>query len=389
MSPLANSFLTAKQTTQMEATYPLKAFVCRECLLVQVQQFESPDKIFSDYAYFSSYSASWLRHCSEYVDAVVGTLGLDTHSQVVELASNDGYLLQYFKQKKIPVLGIEPAENVARVAIDKGIPTEIVFFGERSAHQLKEAGHAADLIIANNVLAHVPDINSFVKGIQVLLKPLGTATLEFPHLLNLFEQNQFDTIYHEHFSYFSLLTVEKIFNKQGLTVFDVEQLQTHGGSLRIHVRHTEDRTRSISPRVDALRALEVSRGLDQAATYRNFARQVVDTKWALLEFLIQAKRAGKRVVAYGAAAKGNTLLNYCGVRSDFIDYVVDLNPHKQNRYLPGSHIPIKKPDAIKQTRPDYVLILPWNLQTEIIHDLAYIQEWGGKCVVPIPRVRVL
>ena len=388
MSPLSNAYVRPERLNSMEPFYPLHAYVCSRCYLVQLQQFESPAHIFSDYAYFSSYSGSWLKHCEAYALQMIKSLKLTRETQVVELASNDGYLLQFFKREGISVLGVEPAGNVARAAMDKGIPTEVAFFGEATAKSLLSKGHAADLLIGNNVLAHVPDLNGFVAGMKILLKPKGTLTMEFPHLLKLMAENQFDTIYHEHFSYFSFLTVEKVFAAHGITLFDVEELPTHGGSLRIHGRHAEDTTRPLTLAVERLREQEKAAGLTELATYHQFEDQVRVTKRALLEFLIQAKRSGKRIAGYGAAAKGNTLLNYCGIRSDFVDYVVDRNPHKQGLYLPGSHLPIHDPEKIRQTRPDYLLILPWNLRAEVAEQCSYIREWGGKFVVPIPTVEI-
>lgn len=388
MSPLSNAYLRSDQLHSMEPFYPLHAYACGTCHLVQLDEFESPERIFRDYAYFSSFSDSWLRHVSRYTAQMMERFSLSSKSQVVELASNDGYLLQYFKEKGIPVLGVEPAANVAKVAVAKGIPTEVVFFGVDTAKILLQKGYAADLLAGNNVLAHVPDLNGFVQGMKILLKPQGVITMEFPHLLRLMEQNQFDTIYHEHFSYFSFLTVEKVFAKHGLTIFDVDQLPTHGGSLRIYARHQENASQGVQGGVLQLRELERTAKLDDISTYRAFSEQVKRTKWQILEFLIQAKKSGKRIAAYGAAAKGNTLMNYCGIRTDFIDYVVDRNPRKQNHYLPGSHIPVQSTDAIRETRPDFVFILPWNLRAEISEQMAFIREWGGRFVVPIPNIEV-
>ncbi len=388
MSPLSNAYLQPGQLRDREPFYPLHALVCEQCLLVQLEEFESPEQIFGDYAYFSSYSDTWLAHASDYVEQMVTRFGIDGSSQVVEIASNDGYLLQYFKAKGIPVLGVEPAANVAAVAKAKGIDTQVAFFGIDTARRLATDGKQADLLLGNNVLAHVPDLNDFVAGMKRLLKPTGLITLEFPHLLRLMQQNQFDTIYHEHFSYFSLLTVEQVLARHGLTLFDVEQLPTHGGSLRVYARHVEDAGRPVAEAVALLRMEEIKAGLNTLAVYADFAEQVRETKRALLEFLIKAKRAGKSVAAYGAPAKGNTLLNYCGIRTDFIDYTVDRSPHKQGRHLPGTHIPIFSPDRIASTKPDYVLILPWNLRAEIISQMASIRTWGGQFVVPIPTVAV-
>ncbi len=389
MSPLSNAYLKAEQLHQMERFYPLHAWVCGSCFLVQLEQFETPENIFSDYAYFSSYSDSWLEHVASYTEAMVKRFSLNAGSHVVEIASNDGYLLQYFVERGIPVLGIEPAANVARVAEDKGVPTLVKFFGTETATALAGSGKQADLLLGNNVLAHVPDLNDFVSGMAKLLKPQGVITMEFPHLLRLMAQNQFDTIYHEHFSYFSFLTVEKVFAAHGVTLFDVEQISTHGGSLRIFGRHSADGTKPVSPSVAALRQEELKAGLDNAKTYAAFAEQIKAIKRALLRFLIDAKEQGKTVVGYGAPAKGNTLLNYCGVRTDLIDYTVDRSPHKHGSYLPGVHIPIYHPDRIAETRPDYVLILPWNLKEEIMLQMVHIRSWGGKFVVPIPKVEVL
>jgi 2-polyprenyl-3-methyl-5-hydroxy-6-metoxy-1,4-benzoquinol methylase len=389
MSPLSNAYLTGEQLSYMEPFYPLRAFVCDSCFLVQLEQYETPAHLFGDYAYFSSYAESWLAHARMYVDSMIDRFGLNSTSQVVEIASNDGYLLQYFQQKDVPVLGVEPAANVAAVARAAGIPTIVKFFGVETARELASEGHSADLLIGNNVLAHVPDLNDFVAGFRKLLKVDGIVTLEFPHLLELVLRNEFDTIYHEHFSYFSFLTAESVLAKHGLTVFDVQQLPTHGGSLRLFARNTNDASRPVTPAVALLRELELDAGLRRVETYGRFAEQVKETKRNLLEFLIAAKRAGKSIVGYGAPAKGNTLLNYCGIGNDFLDYTVDRNPRKQGRYLPGSHLPICNPDRVRETRPDYLLILPWNLKDEIMQQMAFVREWGGRFVVPIPRVEVL
>lgn len=389
MSPLANAYLKDEQLLRMEPFYPLQLYVCEQCFLVQLDEFESPAEIFSDYAYFSSYSQTWLEHARAYSQAIMGRLKLDRNSKVVELASNDGYLLQNFVQSDIPVLGIEPAANVAEVAIKKGIPTLIKFFGAELAQELVADGVQADLLVGNNVLAHVPRLNDFVTGLKILLKPDGVITMEFPHLLHLIRERQFDTIYHEHFSYFSLIAVERIFAHHGLTIFDVEQIPTHGGSLRIYACHAESQAHPIAPRVRQLREIEVAEGFTKLEYYAAFTEAVKQIKADVLSFLIEARRQGKTVVGYGAPAKGNTLLNYCGVGRDFIDYVVDLNPHKQGLYLPGTHIPIKHPSALLATRPDYLLILPWNLKDEIIMQELHILEWGGRFVVPIPSVQIL
>lgn len=388
MSPLCESYVSAEALNHMEAFYPLHVFVCGRCFLVQLQQYVSTESIFSDYAYFSSYSDSWLAHAKAYTNLMVQRFGIGRDSHVVELASNDGYLLQYFVEKGIPVLGIEPAANVAKVAIEKGVETQVKFFGRETANQLANQGKHADLLLGNNVLAQVPDLNDFVGGMKILLKPHGIITMEFPHLMRLMEENQFDTIYHEHFSYFSLLTTERIFAAHGLTLFDVEEISTHGGSLRIYARHAEDVTKPVGSKICELRARETAAGLDTLESYRSFARQVEETKRKLLHFLIETRRAGKSIAGYGAPGKGNTLLNYCGIRTDFLDYTVDRSPHKQGKFLPGTHIPIAHPDRIRQTRPDYLLILPWNIKDEIMKQNDYIRDWGGRFVVPIPEVRV-
>jgi SAM-dependent methyltransferase len=388
-SPLSNSYVEAAQLDAPEVFYPLHAYVCSECLLVQLEEFQTPEKIFSDYAYFSSYSDTWLRHAEHYVAAITERFALGPASHVVEIASNDGYLLQYFMRRGIPVLGIEPAANVARAAIQKGVPTEVEFFGSRYAARLAATGRKADIIVANNVLAHVPALNDFVEGVRTLLAGSGVATFEVPHLLRLIRGNQFDTIYHEHFSYFSLLAARRVLAAHGLQVFDIEELPTHGGSLRIYACHAGAGARPEAPAVGKVLADERSTGLDRLEAYASFQEGVNGAKRALLELLIGAKRAGKRVAGYGAAAKGNTLLNYCGVRGDFIDYVADLSPHKQGRYLPGSRIPIVAPERIRQTRPDYLLILPWNISEEVMEQNRDLREWGGKFVLPIPSVCVL
>jgi len=372
----------------MEPFYPLKVWVCDRCFLVQVEEFEKPDLIFSDYAYFSSFSVDWLDHARRYAEMVIDRFGLGPKSKVVEIASNDGYLLQYVHARAIPVLGIEPAENVATAAVEKGIATETVFFGADTSRRLLEEGHAADLLVGNNVLAHVPDLHSFVTGLKTLLKPQGAITLEFPHLLQLIQQNQFDTIYHEHFSYFSLLAVERVFSDHGLAVFDVEELPTHGGSLRIFGKHREDNSKLIGERVAALRRKEKEAGLGDLSGYQGFEQRVALIKCQLLRFLIQQRMDGKQVVGYGAPAKGNTLLNYCGVGTELIRYTVDRSPHKQGQYLPGSRIPIFAPETIAETKPDFVVILPWNLRNEISNQMASVRDWGGQFVVPIPRLEV-
>src|SRR5215510_1523587 len=388
MSPPSNSYLEAADLNRMERFYPLHAWVCQKCFLVQLEEFETPEEIFSDYAYFSSYSDSWLAHAKAYTEAMMARFDLGASSFVVEIASNDGYLLQYFVAQGVPVLGIEPAANVAAVAEKKGVPTLVKFFGTKTATELAAAGRKADLIAGNNVLAHVPDLNDFVRGMSVLLRPRGVITIEFPHLMRLMEENQFDTIYHEHFSYFSFITAERIFAAHGLVLFDVEELPTHGGSLRIYARHVEDDGKPLGPRVDELRAREELAGFTRLERYASFDERVKETKRKLLDFLIAAKREGKSIAGYGAPGKGNTLLNYCGIRTDFLDYTVDRSPHKQGKFLPGTHIPICHPDRIGETKPDYILILPWNLRDEIIEQMAHIRSWGGQFVVPIPEVKV-
>ncbi len=387
MSPLCETFLLPAELNRMEPFYPLKVWVCERCFLVQLQEYVSPAEIFTEYAYFSSFSTSWLQHAKSYSDMAVRRFGLGGSSNVVEIASNDGYLLQYFVEKGIPVLGVEPAANVAKAAIEKGVPTVVRFFGCQSAADLAGTHGKADLIIGNNVLAHVPDINDFVGGLKILLKPKGAVTMEFPHLWRLIEQNQFDTIYHEHFSYLSFSTVHEIFAAHGLKLFDVDHLSTHGGSLRIYACHAED-ARAMEPRVQELLSAEEAAGFRSIDRYLSFSPQVEETKRALLAFLIEARRSGKSIAAYGAPGKGNTLLNYCGIRTDFVDYAVDRNPYKHGRFTPGTHIPIFPADRIREERPDYVLILPWNLKDEIVEQLSYVREWGGQFVVPIPRVTV-
>lgn len=389
MSPLSNAFVRRDDMQRMEPFYPLHALVCTNCWLVQLGDFESPERIFAeDYAYFSSFSESWLQHARAYVDTITPRLSLGPASQVVEIASNDGYLLRNFVERGIAVLGIEPAANVAAAAERQGVPTLVRFFGSALARELSAQGRQADLIVGNNVLAHVPDVNDFVEGLRVLLQPQGTITMEFPHLLRLLEERQFDTIYHEHFSYFSLQTVTRVFEAHHLTVVDVEELPTHGGSLRIYARHREF-AGGISPAVELLRAHEDERGLRRMSTYAAFGEAVKSVKRELLRFLIDARDAGHRIAAYGAAAKGNTLLNYCGVRTDLLDYVVDRSPHKQGRYLPGTRVPVHAPERITETRPDYVLILPWNLRDEVVGQMAHIREWGGRFVVAIPALEII
>jgi len=388
MSPLSNSYLNSEDLDRMEPFYPLHAFVCENCLLVQLKEYQSPDKIFSDYAYFSSYSETWLKHAQIFVDDVISKFGFDNTKQIVEVASNDGYLLRYFREKEFSVLGIEPAKNVAEAAIDAGIPTVVKFFGVQTAKELELDGKKADLLIGNNVLAHVPDLNDFVNGLKILLKTDGIITMEFPHLMRLIEGNQFDTIYHEHFSYFSFTSAQKIFLNHGLKIFDVDELPTHGGSLRIYACHSEDQSKVINESVKDLLEREEVDGFKNLKFYLTFNEKVKATKRSILAFMNKIKNEGKSIVGYGAPAKGNTLLNYCGIRKDYIDYTVDRSPHKQGYFLPGTHIPIYHPDKIKETQPDYVVILPWNLKDEIMEQMAHIRDWSGQFVILIPEVKV-
>lgn len=386
-SPLCESYVPEARLGEMEPFYPLHVYVCTQCYLVQLPEHVRPESIFTEYAYFSSYSTSWLLHARRYTEQMIRRFQLTSASQVVEIASNDGYLLQYFVEQNVPVLGIDPAQNVAEAAIRKGVPTLVEFFGTRCARRLPDC--RADLVIANNVLAQVPDLNDFVEGLRIILKPDGVITIEVPHLVQLIDQNQFDTIYHEHFSYFSLITLEHLLRLHGLAAFDVEQLATHGGSLRLYAAHAGSRINAPTARLAALRRLESSLGVNTAGYYKAFGEKVRRVKRELLKFLIEAKEAGKSVVGYGAPGKGNTLLNYCGIRSDFLDYTVDKNPYKQGKYLPGTNIPIFAPEMIARTKPAYVLVLPWNLKEEILNDLGYIREWGGRCVLPIPQLTVI
>lgn len=388
MSPPCESYVSQEQLDAMEAFYPLHAWVCDKCHLVQLQEYVTPEEIFTEYAYFSSYSDTWLAHASSYADLMTKRLGLGPQHLVVELASNDGYLLQYFVGKKIPVLGIEPAVNVAAVAEKLGVPTLVRFFGLALARELVSQGKQADLIVGNNVLAQVPDVNDFVAGIKILLGPRGVVTIEFPHLVRLVEDNQFDTIYHEHFSYFSFITAEKIFSAHGLTLFDVEELPTHGGSLRLYGRHSEDASKPVGQRIKELADREREAGITSMDYYTVFSERVKETKRKVLEFLIHARNEKKKVVGYGAPGKGNTLLNYCGIRTDFLDFTVDRSPHKQGKFLPGTHIPVFHPEKIREARPDYLFILAWNLKDEIMEQMSYIREWGGKFVVPVPEIRI-
>ena len=387
-TPLANSYIDPAASDQFEPRFPLHTYVCGTCFLVQLPAHESPEEIFSDYAYFSSYSDSWLEHVKSYCAAMVERFGIDEHARVVEVASNDGYLLQFFNERGVPVLGIEPAANVAEVAEGKGIPTLVRFFGVQTAKRLAERGKQADLLIANNVLAHVPDINDFVAGLRLALRPSGVLTIEFPHLLKLLAETQFDTIYHEHFSYFSLSTAERILNSHGLKIFDVEELSTHGGSLRIFAcREDSDRAATTNPR--RVKQAERKAGLDRIETYRRFDASARAVRQDLCDFLSGIKKAGKTIAGYGAPAKGNTLLNYCGIGPDLLPYTVDVSPHKQGRLLPGSRIPVLHPKTIAERKPDYVLILPWNIKQEIVAKMDDVRKWGGRFVVPIPEVKVL
>jgi len=387
-SPLCESYLTQEQLKTGEVFYPIQAFVCTGCFLVQVPELVSGEDIYSHYAYFSSYSDSWLQHAKDYTDMIIPRLSLHKNSRIIEIASNDGYLLQFFASRDFQVLGVEPAANIAEVARNKGIPTIVKFFGQNTAEEILKTGERADLLIGNNVLAHVPDLNDFVSGLKLLLSEEGVITMEFSHLLKLMEGNQFDQIYQEHYCYFSLIAVEQVFAAHGLVLFDVEELSTHGGSLRIYARHSEDETKPVLDSVQELRTREIAKGYTKLDIYNAFSERVVETKRKLLEFLIQAKREGKQIVGYGAPGKGSTLLNYCGVREDFIDYTVDRSTYKQGKYLPGVHIPIFAPEKIEETKPDYILILPWNLKDEIMKQLTFVKAWGGKFVVPIPELMI-
>ncbi len=389
MSPLCQTHIERINLNAMEPFFPLHARVCNACFLVQLEEFAAPAELFSEYAYFSSYADSWVEHARRYTEAMRERFELTNDSLVIEIACNDGYLLQHFVAAGVPVLGIEPAANVAKVARDKGIQTDVSFHGRSNAARIVELHGRADLVLGNNVLAHVPDLNDFVAGIKILMKPGGIVTMEFPHLQRLIEQNQFDTIYHEHFSYFSFRTVERVFAMHGLTLFDVEELPTHGGSLRIYGRHAEDLSKPLARRVEALRERERLLGFDSVETYRSFDERVKETKRNILDFLIGLKRSGKRIVGYGAPGKGNTLLNYCGIRSDFLDYTVDRNPYKQGKYTPGTHIPIHSPEMISRTKPDYLFILPWNLQAEITAQMSFVRDWGCQFIVPIPAPQII
>jgi len=388
VQPPCEGFVSAEQFNAPELFYPLHAMVCSNCLLVQLETDVAPESIYTEYAYFSSYSDSWLEHSRTFSDSITSRLGLSSKSQVVELASNDGYLLKNFVEKGIPAYGVEPAANVAKVAVEKGVPTVVAFFGVSTASSLATEGRTADLIIANNVFGHVPDINDFVSGMKLLLRPCGTISIEIPHFMRLIENNQFDTIYHEHYCYHTLLADTRIFKACGLRLFDVQELTTHGGSIRMLVCHNDD-ARETTQAVTSLMALERTRGLDRVETYEAFGEQVRETKRKLITFLIDAARSGKRVAGYGAPGKGNTLLNYCGIRSDFVEFVVDRNPYKHGKFLPGTRIPIFAPSMIEKTKPDYVLILPWNIKEEIMAQMAHVRSWGGRFVIPIPEVTVL
>lgn len=386
-SPASNSFLEEYQLNEPEFFFPLKVFVCDKCFLVQVDEYKKSDAIFnSDYVYFSSFSTSWLAHARKYTELMIERFGFNSSSQVIEIASNDGYLLQYFVQKNIPVLGIDPTKNTAEAALSKGVKTVTEFFGSALAEKMAGEGTKADLLLGNNVLAHVPDIVDFVKGMKTILKPGGVITMEFPHLLQLVLNNQFDTIYHEHFSYLSFYTVKQIFEAQGLQMFDVQEIPTHGGSLRIYAKHKDDTTKTISSNVEFLLKKETDAGINKLSFYENFTTQAETVKLDFTSFLIEQKRKNKKVAGYGAAAKGNTLLNFCGIKNDFIDFVVDANPSKQNKFLPGSHIPVVNEAHLKASKPDFVIIFPWNLKEEVMSQLAYIREWGGRFVIPIPNL---
>jgi SAM-dependent methyltransferase len=389
MSPLCQTHIETQQLNSMEPFFPLHAWVCERCFLVQLEEYVAPANIFSEYAYFSSFADSWVEHARKYSVLMRERFGIGRDSLVMEIASNDGYLLQHFVAASVPVLGIEPAANIAKVAHDKGIRTEVCFHGRASADKVVAKYGQADLLLGNNVLAHVPDLNDFVAGMKRLLKPTGVITMEFPHLQRLMEQNQFDTIYHEHFSYFSFFTVEQVFAAHGLTLFDVDELSTHGGSIRIYARHEQDSSKPVSTRAQQLRARELALGFNRLQTYQNFAEQVKSTKRKILSLLIDLKNRGSSIVGYGAPGKGNTLLNYCGIRTDLLSYTVDRNPYKQGKYTPGTHIPILSPDTIRDTRPDYIFILPWNLKDEIIAQMSFVREWGGKFIVPIPEPQIL
>ncbi len=386
--PPSNAMVKPEQINYPETYFPLKVFVCEKCWLVQVDELEKADAIFnSEYTYFSSYSTTWLQHAKEYADYMTTRFGFNNNSLVVEVASNDGYLLQYFKEKNIPVIGVEPTANTAKVSIEKGIENIVDFFGSSLAENRLKG--KADLVLGNNVLAHVPDINDFVKGVKIALNPTGVNTFEFPHLLRLVAQNQFDTIYHEHFSYLSLTNLIAVFEKQGLEIFDLQELSTHGGSLRIFSKHKDDHSKAIEPTVAAMLKKEAEAGINTIGYYQNFQAKVDQIKYDFISFLIEQKKAGKKVIGYGAAAKGNTLLNYCGIKgNDLIEFVVDASPYKQNKLLPGSRIPVLSKEAITDAKPDYIIIFPWNLKDEIAAQLDYVRAWGAKFVIAIPELKI-
>lgn len=386
LSPLANEYLRKSDLSRGQVFYPLKVQICSQCFLAQAELYQKPEQIFGEYQYFSSYSASWLEHCKAYVDMIINRLNLTPANRVLEIACNDGYLLQYFKPHGIPAKGIEPAENVATVAKAKGIEVDCCFFEEHTAQNIVKKDGTYDLVIGNNVLAHVPDINSFVSGLSIVLSPEGTITMEFPHIMQLIHRNQFDTIYHEHFYYFSLVSVQKVFQKHGMDIYDVEELPTHGGSLRIYAAHQGRKT--IKAAVANLLSRELAFGMTNMEMYTHFSEQVANVKMETLRLFSKLKQEGKHIAAFGAAAKGNTFLNYCGIKSDLIDFVVDSNPHKQGYYLPGSLIPVLGPEALRQHRPDYLLILPWNLTKEIVDTAGFVEEWGCRFITCIPEVRV-
>ena len=388
ITPSANSFLK-KENLSSEKSFPLRVFVCNKCLLVQLPETIDPNELFSDYAYFSSFSETWLKHAEDYVDMMINRFDIKHSSQIMEIASNDGYLLKNFVNRNIPVFGIEPASNVADTAIKNGIPTLKKFFSEKTANEIKEKNGLADLLIGNNVLAHVPNINDFISGLKVLLSSNGIITMEFPHILQLIQNNEFDTIYHEHFSYFSFITVQKIFNFHGLEIFDVEEISTHGGSLRIFVQHHNNKQNQMNDSIENLIKKEKDHGLDKISTYQNFSEKIQNVKKKLIDFVESANKEGKSIVCYGAPAKGNTLLNFCGINKEQIDFVVDRSPYKQGLFLPGSHIPIKSVEAIQEAKPDYIIILPWNIKDEIMKQISFVTNWGGKFVIPIPEVKIL
>lgn len=389
-SPASNSFLTKEELNEPEVFFPLKVYTCSKCFLVQLDEYKKSDAIFNNnYVYFSSYSKTWLQHSKEYTELMIRKFAFNSQSLIVEVASNDGYLLQYFKEKNIPVLGIEPTANTAQIAKEKGIETVVNFFGTKLAKELSSQGIKADLLLGNNVLAHVPDIVDFVAGMKILLSEKGVITMEFPHLMQLIDNNQFDTIYHEHFSYLSFHTVQQIFASQGLILFDVDEIPTHGGSIRIYAKHAEDNSKEISKNVASILEKERSKGMESLSYYSHFQNKALKVKLDLINFLVAQKNVGKSVAAYGAAAKGNTLLNYSGVKKDLIDFVVDANPHKQNKFLPASHVPVVNEYYLKEHKPDFIIIFPWNLKAEITKQLSYIKDWGGKFVVPIPSLEII